>query len=119
MSQTTTTDFTMKRTGQKDIACDPAAEFKLELPLGRAKETNLYLELIQLSSGTFRLKNPSEQELLTSSLLKSASNHEGVTKCSYNDANPNLRTYMDKNSMSSNDLHANLQGCFSSPRNDQ
>jgi hypothetical protein len=114
MSQTTTTDCTMKRTGQKVIACDSAAEFKLELPLGRAKETNLYLELIQLSSGTFRLKNPSECELLTASLLKPASEQEGLTKCSSNAANPNQRTYTDKNSMFSNDLHKNLQGCLSS-----
>lgn len=117
MSQTTTTDSSMKRTWQKHSACDSDADFKLEIVLGRTKETNFFLELIQLSSGTFRLKNPSECELLTSSLLKLASEYEGVTKCSDADANPNLKSHTDKNSMSSSDLHINLQGLLSSPSN--
>jgi hypothetical protein len=110
MSNITTTDCSRTRIRQKRFACDSDAEFKLEIVLGGTKETSLFLELIKCSSGTFRLKNPSECELLTSSLLKLASDHEGVTKCSETDPSPRPTTDTTQNSMSSKDSEINSQG---------
>jgi hypothetical protein len=111
MSQITTTDCTTTRIRQKHIACDSDAEFKLEIVLGGTKEPSLFLELIKCSSGAFRLKNPSECELLTSSLLKLASDHDGVTKCSETDPSPRPTTDTSQNSTISKDLEINSQGC--------
>jgi hypothetical protein len=110
MTQITNIDCTTRRIGQKRFACDSDAEFKLEIVLGGTKETSLFLELIKCSSGAFRLKNPSECEFLTPSLLKPASDHEGVTKCSETDPSPGPITYTNQNSMTSKDSEINSQG---------
>jgi len=55
-------------------------EFKLAVLLKGTKKPNLELELVQCSSGVFRLKNLSDHEALSNTLIDFMAEHEKLTK---------------------------------------